>query len=665
MNTDSVVIEEDIKEDEAQEEENEAEEVVVRPRRKLTPPVWKEFKKVKVKNMMKAKCNWCSKKLGGETRNGTKHLLDHLKICPYRKRPADTKKQTSLRYSSNVQGGKVAVENYTFDQDVARKALGSMFLLHDYPLSIVDHIGFRKFVSALQPLFKMVRRNTIRSDILDSYKIEKKRAINYMEKNKSRVAITTDMWTSEHQKRGYMAITAHFVDESWKLQSYIMRFIYVPGPHTTRVIAEILHDALVEWYLEDKVSTLTVDNATTNDACIPILENLIGPSKLMLGGKLLHMRCCAHILNLIVKDGLDVLEESVEKIRDSVAFWTSTPKRIENFQEVAKMLKVDQSKKLSLDVKTRWNSTYFMLSVALRYKSVFNRLRQREKTFTCAPSDDDWKFCGEVCDRLKLFADITEIFSGTQYVTANIYFPKICEIKMNIRKWSKCGNEIIEAMSDAMSAKFDKYWSDIQGLMGIATLLDPRFKIDMLHVCFEMLLGDESIIDCESKVHEIHELVSSLMLEYQMESEQENTEAQSVSISVMEANEVMSIFSARVARKRPATSLSRTELDRYLDDEYVPANQENFDVLGWWNVAGSRYPTLRAIARDIFAIPVTTVASESAFSRSGRVLSEHRSRLTPDLLEALMCSQNWERNKAKDDEKTEAASFWSCLDDIQ
>ena len=124
------------------------------------------------------------------------------------------------------------------------------------------------------------------------------------------------------------------------------RFIYVPAPHTARVIAEILHDALVEWYLEDKVSTLTVDNATTNDACIPILENLIGPSKLMLGGKLLHMRCCAHILNLIVKDGLDVLEESIEKIRDSVAFWTSTPKRIENFQEVAKMLKVDQSKKI-------------------------------------------------------------------------------------------------------------------------------------------------------------------------------------------------------------------------------------------------------------------------------------------------------------------------------
>jgi hypothetical protein len=56
-------------------------------------------------------------------------------------------------------------------------------------------------------------------------------------------------------------------------------------------------------------------------------------------------------------------------------------------------------------------------------------------------------------------------------------------------------------------------------------------------------------------------------------------------------------------------------------------------------VAGTRYPTLRKIARDIFAIPVTTVASEFVFSTSGRVLSEHHSQLTPDIMDALMCSQ--------------------------
>ena len=63
--------------------------------------------------------------------------------------------------------------------------------------------------------------------------------------------------------------------------------------------------------------------------------------KLQLGSllrdrSLLHMRCCAHILNLIVKDGLEVVKKGVEKIRDSVAYWTTTPKRKEKFEETTK-----------------------------------------------------------------------------------------------------------------------------------------------------------------------------------------------------------------------------------------------------------------------------------------------------------------------------------------
>ena len=47
------------------------------------------------------------------------------------------------------------------------------------------------------------------------------------------------------------------------------------------------------------------------------------------------------------------------------------------------------------------------------------------------------------------------------------------------------------------------------------------------------------------------------------------------------------------------------------------------------------------IARDILAIPVSTVASESAFSMGGQVVGPHRSRLHSKTVEALMCLQNW------------------------
>jgi hypothetical protein len=147
-------------------DEEEIEEVIVGPKRKLTSAVWNEFKKVKLTTgEEKAQCNYCHKKLARKSTHGTKHLHDHLKICVLRKIKLTGKNKTlcqsSLRFSSQ-EGGKVSVENYSFDPEVARKELAAMIALHEYPLCIVEHIGFRRFVSALQPLFKMVTRNTIR-----------------------------------------------------------------------------------------------------------------------------------------------------------------------------------------------------------------------------------------------------------------------------------------------------------------------------------------------------------------------------------------------------------------------------------------------------------------------------------------------------------------------
>jgi hypothetical protein len=196
-------------------------DVRVGSKRKLKSDVWNDFDKEQIGGTWKAVCKWCKKQLSAVGRNGTSHLRSHVNSCEARQCRKGLK-QSTLKLAK-TQDGSVVVEKYVFDQGVARKELALMICVHEYPLSIVDHVGFRRFCAALQPLFKVVSRNTIRKDILDMYQVQKLSMMNQFKQQQSRIAVTTDMWTANHQKKGYMAVTVHYVDESWNLKSYLLR----------------------------------------------------------------------------------------------------------------------------------------------------------------------------------------------------------------------------------------------------------------------------------------------------------------------------------------------------------------------------------------------------------------------------------------------------------
>ena len=80
-----------------------------------------------------------------------------------------------------------------------------------------------------------------------------------------------------------------------------------------------------------------------------------------------------------------------------------------------------------------------------------------------------------------------------------------------------------------------------------------------------------------------------------------------------------------------------TELQNYIKGKCISFNEkdkDNFDILGWWKHNVGKYPVLSQIVRDIMPTPVSTVASESAFSTGGRVLEVYRSSLKPEMAEA-------------------------------
>ena len=100
-----------------------------------------------------------------------------------------------------------------------------------------------------------------------------------------------------------------------------LSFNNITPPHMKEVLSDVLLDLLLDWNMNRKISTITVDNYASNDEMIDILlEKLSSSGSLLLNGKIFHMRCAAHVLNLIVKEGLDVIRVEIEKIHESVAY---------------------------------------------------------------------------------------------------------------------------------------------------------------------------------------------------------------------------------------------------------------------------------------------------------------------------------------------------------
>jgi len=64
------------------------------------------------------------------------------------------------------------------------------------------------------------------------------------------------------------------------------------------------------------------------------------------------------------------------------------------------------------------------------------------------------------------------------------------------------------------------------------------------------------------------------------------------------------------------------EVERYLVDGCEDPNDDKLDILRWWKSNSSKYKILSKVAQHALAIPISTVASELAFSIGGCILDQ-------------------------------------------
>lgn len=628
--------------------------------------VWDHFAKLQDcdPNDPIAECIHCMKRFNFHHRkHGTSALLAHISFgCeeyPYIHAPVDKPEGSEREGESDVT---------EFSVERLRMGLARMIIIDELPLRIVEGEGFLDFMAMVEPRFPVPSRLNVIKDCIILYVKEKEKLKKVLSASQ-RVCLTTDTWTSL-ENLNYLCLTAHFIDNDWNYHKKILNFCLVPNLRG-ETIGRMVESCLLEWDLIDKIFTITVDNASSNDVAVEFLRRKTKDRKgSLLSSEFLHIRCCAHILKLIVLDGLKDLSESIMKIRNAMRYVKSSHSRFEQFKECVMLERISSKKLVCLDIPTRWDSTYKMLNAAQKCKKAFERMEEDEeydeylrhfceddgngKTPIGPPNSFDWENIQAFSKFLKLFYEAALQFSGSLFVTSNAYFHELVLIQSELS--SMCcssGDPLLKDMAENMKKKFDNYWGSIDrinSMLFVAVVLDPRYKLNYVKFWFKKLYDNEQVDDMVAKVRGT---LDRLYEHYATKATSEGVSRQP--IYKPHSSQLMVDTNVKDVRKRlnslyklhlvdEDNAKRKSEVDQYLLDGCEDPEMENFDILNWWKVNSSKYRILGQVARDVLAIPVSTVASRSAFSTGGRVFDPFQSPLSPRTIEAFICAQNWLRS---------------------
>ncbi|XP_078442452.1 putative transcriptional regulator tpeD [Wolffia australiana] len=133
------------------------------------------------------------------------------------------------------------------------------------------------------------------------------------------VSLTVDAWTAENSCC-LLGNTVHWVNNRWELCERVLAIHELVGKHSGENMSAIVLQALEDFGLKTKVSSITTDNASSNGRMVGMLPKELKPINNRFTQDR-HVPCAIHMLNIIVQAALQSLR---------VLVTTSPPKTTNN-----------------------------------------------------------------------------------------------------------------------------------------------------------------------------------------------------------------------------------------------------------------------------------------------------------------------------------------------
>lgn len=483
------------------------------------------------------------------------------------------------------------------------------------PLSMVEGEGFRNFCHAMNPLYTVPCRTTIKNYVDKQYDEQKEELISALSDEPS-IAFTTDMWTSVATE-GYITVTGHYINDNFEMNNVMLATRELEERHTGENIGNELLSIKVEFNIDELVA-MTTDNASNMDLAAKTAATD-------------RIKCFAHTLQLAIHEGLDIksISNLIMHTRKLVAFFSKSvlaTKALEKHQ-----CQLGKPKKHCItDVQTRWNSSFLMFERLLLVKADVISVLENPiftKHQHLLLKDHQWELMKVLVPALKPLAVATEMLAIEEYPSSSGYYPLVFKLLTHELVSSEMDSKVIAEFKGKVSMGLEKRLfpekagqSWLKSPLMIATILDPQFKkLKFLTNENDKKTAYSKIVQLMVSLDSAAETSATVTVKPDPDPEPVEPPTKKSLVSSLLADYI-EIDDDEQPHDGPEAEL----------DLYLASRAGSIPALVWWRQNKNQYPRLAQLARKYLAIPATSVPSERAFSTAGLTITKQRARLSPE-----------------------------------
>uniref|UniRef100_A0A182PP05 HAT C-terminal dimerisation domain-containing protein n=1 Tax=Anopheles epiroticus TaxID=199890 RepID=A0A182PP05_9DIPT len=480
------------------------------------------------------------------------------------------------------------------------------------PVSVVESAKLQTLVNNLNSYYVLPSRKTVSTTLLPYAYEEKLKIVKSELLSTKSVALTSDGWSNNTGTK-FLTLSAHFIDENFKLSSRLLECTDISPDFSEESIAQWFFKILKKFGIESKVELIVTAN-TTMGRVIDDYTNIK------------RLPCFATSLNFVMQESIaKTIKKTVDKVKRVVQHFKTNPKAL----QLLLQLQSQENVKLKQDVSTQWNTTYDMLERFHQNKQSLQSYFELFKPETTLRTDE-WEVVEQAIDVLKAFHKATDFISAERSVTISHVGVLRKMLLEHLAKFTDRDGVVavvrtlIAELQEGLTNSLEPFKQNC--VVAQAMLLDPRIKkrgfrneLQEYQQAYEAIISDLIAIQGTS-------------VQAEKAARKKDTKSDNIYSEFLDWDDDEEDDDLNNPRQ-----LAVHEFEMYLKERIIQTDE---NPLLWWKTQHLKYPTVYNLAVRILNVPCSSIPCERVFSKEGEEYLQKRARLLPQQCEKIMFVQS-------------------------